>query len=157
MESGPVSLLPEAPTGDAVAPEGRPRLEKFGRYFLLDRLAVGGMAEVYRAVTHGVEGFRRTFVVKKILAEKAQSQTFIRMFCDEARISALLNHPNIVQVYDFGQVHGSYFLAMEYLLGKDLSSLMRVLRAAKASVPPGLATYVAREVAGGLHYAHALR
>jgi serine/threonine-protein kinase len=135
----------------------RPRLEKFGRYFLLDRIAVGGMAEVYRAVTHGVEGFRRTFVVKRILAEKASSPAFIRMFCDEARISALLHHPNIVQVYDFGHVGGSYFLAMEYLLGKDLSSLMRVLRAAKAAVPPGLAAYIAREAAVGLHYAHTLR
>jgi serine/threonine protein kinase len=153
MESGPAGL------GIFGAREtlGRPRLEKFGRYFLLDRIATGGMAEVYQAVTHGVEGFRRTFVVKKILAEKATSPTFVRMFCDEARISALLHHPNIVQVYDFGQVGGSYFLAMEYLLGKDLSSLMRVLRAAKAAVPPNLATFIAREVALGLHYAHALR
>jgi serine/threonine-protein kinase len=134
-----------------------PRIEKFGRYYLLDRIATGGMAEVYRAVTQGVEGFRRTFVVKRILSEKASSPAFIRMFCDEARISALLHHPNIVQVYDFGHVQGSYFLAMEYLPGKDLSSLMRVLRAAKASVPPALATFVAREAAVGLHYAHILR
>ena len=105
--------------------------------YLLDRIAIGGMAEVYRAVTQGVEGFRRTFVVKRILSDKASSPTFIRMFCDEARISALLHHPNVVQVYDFGHVSGSYFLAMEYLPGKDLSSLMRVLRAAKAAVPPG--------------------
>src|SRR4051812_41228543 len=112
MESGSTSLAtPPGLTGGL-----RPRLEKFGRYFLLDRIAVGGMAEVYRAVTHGVEGFRRTFVVKRILSEKATSPTFIRMFCEEARISALLHHPNVVQVYDFGHVHGSYFLAMEYLL-----------------------------------------
>jgi serine/threonine-protein kinase len=135
----------------------RPPIEKFGRYYLLDRIAVGGMAEVYRAVTRGVEGFRRTFVVKKILAEKASSPTFVRMFCDEARISARLHHPNIVQVYDFGHVGGSYFLAMEFLPGKDLSSLLRVLRAAKASVPPSLAAFIAREVALGLHHAHALR
>jgi serine/threonine protein kinase len=152
MESGSVFLG----TSGGGASRG-PRLERYGRYFLLERIAVGGMAEVYRAVTHGVEGFRRTFVVKRILAEKATNPTFVRMFCDEARISALLHHPNIVQVYDFGHVTGSYFLAMEYLPGKDLSSLMRVLRAAKASVPPGLAAYVAREVAAGLHYAHTLR
>jgi serine/threonine protein kinase len=133
------------------------RLEKFGRYYLVDRIATGGMAEVWRAVTHGVEGFRRTFVIKRILSEKAASPTFIRLFCDEARVSALLNHPNIVQVYDFGQVGGSYFLAMEYLLGKDLSSIMRVLRAAKAAVPPAIAAYVAREAAIGLHHAHTLR
>ncbi len=153
MESGSVALTTSS-TGVRPAP---PRLEKFGRYFLLEKIATGGMAEVYRAVTHGVEGFRRTFVVKRILAENAASPTFIRMFCDEARISALLHHPNIVQVYDFGHVSGSYFLAMEYLLGKDLSSLMRFLRAAKASVPPALATFIAREAAIGLHHAHTLR
>src|SRR5260221_6732104 len=153
MDSG----LVISPTAEGDLEKARPRIEKFGRYFLLDRIAVGGMAEVHRAVTQGVEGFRRTFVVKRILADKASSPTFIRMFCDEARISALLHHPNIVQVYDFGHVAGSYFLAMEYLPGKDLSSLMRFLRAAKASVPPGLAAYVAREAAFGLHHAHALR
>jgi serine/threonine protein kinase len=154
MDSGSVFLTTPGAGGLARLPT---RLERFGRYFLVERIAVGGMAEVYRAVTHGVEGFRRTFVVKRILPEKASSPTFVRMFCDEARISALLHHPNIVQVYDFGHVRGSYFLAMEYLAGKDLSSLMRVLRAAKASVPPGLAAYVAREAATGLHYAHTLR
>jgi len=153
MESGLVT--PRGADGELA--DLRPRVERFGRYFLIDRIATGGMAEVYRAVTQGVEGFRRTFVVKRILADKAGSPTFIRMFCDEARISALLHHPNIVQVYDFGHVGGSYFLAMEYLPGKDLSSLMRFLRAAKAAVPPGLATYVAREAALGLHHAHSLR
>ncbi|HEY2731151.1 MAG TPA: serine/threonine-protein kinase [Polyangia bacterium] len=153
MDSG----LVISPTTEGDLEKARPHIEKFGRYFLLDRIAVGGMAEVHRAVTQGVEGFRRTFVVKRILADKASSPIFIRMFCDEARISALLHHPNIVQVYDFGHVAGSYFLAMEYLPGKDLSSLMRFLRAAKASVPPGLAAYVAREAAFGLHHAHALR
>jgi serine/threonine-protein kinase len=140
-----------------VLPVSPPKIEKFGRYYLLDRIAIGGMAEVYRAATQGVEGFRRTFVVKRILAEKAQSPAFIRMFCDEARISALLHHPNIVQVYDFGHVRGSYFLAMEYLLGKDLSSVMRLLRAAKSSMPPGVATFIAQQVATGLHHAHTLR
>jgi serine/threonine-protein kinase len=155
MDSGSFAIPALGPL--AGAPLVRPPAEKFGRYYLLDRIAVGGMAEVHRAVTRGVEGFRRTFVVKKILSDKASSPTFVRMFCDEARISALLHHPNIVQVYDFGHVKGTYFLAMEYLPGKDLSSLLRVLRAAKASVPPSLAAYIAREVAVGLHHAHALR
>jgi serine/threonine-protein kinase len=155
MDSGSFAIPAFSPL--AGGPLVRPPAEKFGRYYLLDRIAVGGMAEVHRAVTRGVEGFRRTFVVKKILAEKASSPTFVKMFCDEARICALLHHPNIVQVYDFGHVKGTYFLAMEYLQGKDLSSLLRVLRAAKASVPPSLAAYIAREVAVGLHHAHALR
>src|SRR6185369_3254462 len=100
MDSRATAVLP--PEGGAAPVQ--PRLEKFGRYFLLERIATGGMAEVYRAVTNGVEGFRRTFVVKRILAEKAASPTFVKMFIDEARICALLHHPNVVQVYDFGNV-----------------------------------------------------
>jgi serine/threonine-protein kinase len=145
--------LVSTPAGGA---EIAPPFERLGRYFLLDRIATGGMAEVYRAVTRGVEGFRRTFIVKRILSSRASSPDFVRMFCNEARISALLNHPNIAQVYDFGCASGCYFLAMEYLPGKDLSSLMRLLRKGRASMPPGLAAYVTREAALGLHYAHTL-
>src|SRR5215471_4435072 len=134
-----------------------PSFESLGRYVLLDRIATGGMAEVYRAVARGVEGFRRTFIVKRILSDKASSPDFIRMFCEEARISALLHHPNIAQVYDFGCASGCYFLTMEYLPGKDLLSLMRALSTERASMPPGLAAYVTREAALGLHYAHTLR
>src|SRR5262245_25890642 len=107
MESGRV---PDA--NPATVTAARPKVERFGRYFLLERIGKGGMAEVFRAVTQGAEGFRRMFVVKRILAEKSSSPNFIRMFSEEARISALLHHPNIVQVYDFGQVDGSYFLVM---------------------------------------------
>jgi serine/threonine protein kinase len=153
MESGRVPEVRPVPG----APAPRPSVERFGRYYLLDRIGKGGMAEVFKAVTLGLEGFRRMFVVKRILAEKSRSPDFVQMFCDEARISALLHHPNIVQVYDFGHVSGSYFLAMEYLVGKDLSSVMRVLRASKLSVPPTLAAFVAQQVASGLHYAHSLR
>jgi serine/threonine-protein kinase len=149
MESGLVSTTAR----DAAR---APPIERLGRYFLLERIATGGMAEVYRAVIRGVEGFRRTFIVKRILSQKASSPDFIRMFCNEARISALLNHPNIAQVYDFGCASGCYFLAMEYLPGKDLSSLLRVLRKGRAAMPPGLAAYVTREAALGLHYAHTL-
>ena len=151
MESGPVLIS----TADA-PPAERPRMERFGRYYLLERIGKGGMAEVFRAVTQGAEGFRRMFVVKRIVHEKARSPDFIRMFCDEARISALLHHPNIVQVYDFGHVNGSYFLAMEYLAGRDLSSVMRVLRASNLAMPPSLAAFITQQVALGLHYAHAL-
>ena len=74
------------------------------------------------------------------------------MFCDEARISALLHHPNIVQVYDFGQINGTYFLAMEYLRGKDLSAVMKALAGARRC----RAAHIAQQVATGLHYAHTL-
>jgi serine/threonine-protein kinase len=154
MESGRV---PEARPEPAPSVPRRPTVERFGRYYLLERIGKGGMAEVYRAVSLGLEGFRRMFVVKRILAEKSRSPEFVRMFCEEARISALLHHPNVVQVYDFGHVGGSYFLAMEYLLGRDLASVMRVLRASNLSVPPTLAAFIGQQVALGLGYAHALR
>ena len=130
--------------------------EKFGRYILLDRIGVGGMAEVFRAVMPGVEGFQRTFVVKRILAERAQSPYFVDMFVQEARINALLNHPNIVQVFDFGNVGGTYFLAMEYVRGRDVSEVLRRLRERERPCPVGVAAFIVREVAVALAYAHTL-
>jgi serine/threonine-protein kinase len=130
------------------------QLGRYGRYRLIEQIGKGGMAEVFRAVSEGLEGFRRIFVIKRIRPEKSDSSEFVQMFCDEARICALLNHPNIVQVYDFGQIAGSYFMAMEYLHGKDLSTVMRALRAVQKAVPPSLAAAVARHVAVGLHHAH---
>jgi serine/threonine protein kinase len=132
------------------------RPEKFGRYVLLDRIGVGGMAEVFQAVMPGVEGFQRTFVVKRILAERAQSPYFVDMFVQEARINAVLHHPNIVQVFDFGQVGGTYFLAMEYVRGRDVAEILRRLRRQGRLCPIGVAAYIAREVAVALAYAHAL-
>ena len=114
------------------------------------------MAEVFRAVMPGVEGFQRTFVVKRILAERAQSPYFVDMFVQEARINALLHHPNIVQVFDFGNVGGTYFLAMEYVRGRDVSQMLRRLRERERPCPVGVAAFIAREVAGALAYAHTL-
>jgi serine/threonine-protein kinase len=130
--------------------------EKFGRYLLVSRIGSGGMADVFRAVSFGFEGFRRTIVVKRIRRELTESPEFLQMFFDEAKISALLHHPNIVQVYDFGQVQGEYFLAMEYLDGRDTATTLRALRAVQSAVAPSLAAFVGREVALGLHYAHTL-
>ena len=131
-----------------------PGIERYGRYCLIERIGRGGMAEIFRAVAQGVEGFRRVFVIKRIRPEKSDSVELIRMFCDEARLSALLHHPNIVQVYDFGQINGTYFLAMEYLRGRDLSAVMRALRGARRAVDPPLAAQIAHQVATALHYAH---
>jgi serine/threonine protein kinase len=114
------------------------------------------MAEVYRAVAHGLEGFQRVFVIKRILKDKSTSPEFVEMFVNEARISALLNHPNIVQIYDFGQIEGSYFLAMEHVRGKDLLSVLRQLRASGSQMSAEVAAYIAQQVALGLDYAHSL-
>jgi len=129
---------------------------RFGRYILLDRIGMGGMAEVFRAVMPGAEGFKRTFVVKRIVSQLCQSQTFVEMFVREARIGALLNHPNIAQVFDFGSVDGEYFLAMEYIRGADILAMMRRLRETKQRLPVPIAVFVAHQVASGLAYAHGL-
>ena len=130
--------------------------ERFGRYLLLDRIGSGGMAEVYRAVMPGAQGFRQTFVVKRILAERSRASDFVDMFVQEARIGSLLNHPNIVQVFDFGNVGGDYFLAMEYLRGRDVQALMRQLRRQNLMCPVPVAAFIAHEVAACLGYAHDL-
>jgi serine/threonine protein kinase len=131
--------------------------ERFGRYILLERMGQGGMAEVFKALVSGAEGFRRHVVVKRILSEKSGSPRFVEMFAQEARISAMLHHPNIVQVFDFGQVCGSYFLAMELLDGWDVRSLLRALRWTGTKMPLGVAVHIAHEVALGLSYAHTLK
>jgi serine/threonine-protein kinase len=129
--------------------------EKFGRYVLLDRIGVGGMAEIFRAVMPGAQGFQRTFVVKRIIGERAQSPYFVEMFVREARINAILHHPNIVQVFDFGEVSGTYFLAMEYVRGRDVSAIARRLYERQHPCPAGVAAFIAHEVAEALGYAHA--
>ena len=130
--------------------------QRFGRYILLDRLGKGGMAEVFRALMTGAEGFRRDLVIKQIRPDQSHAQNFIDMFVHEARISALLHHPNIVQVFDFGQVDGCYFLAMELLRGRDLLAVMKALRERKQSFPIPTAVHIAEQVARGLSYAHTM-
>jgi serine/threonine protein kinase len=130
--------------------------ETFGRYVLLERLGEGGMAEVFRAVVPGAEGFRREVVVKRILDSLARAATFVDMFAQEARISALLHHPNIVQVFDFGRVDGSYFLAMELLDGWEVGAINKALRKKDAKMPIEVAVHIAHEVLLGLSYAHTL-
>ena len=151
--SGP-SKGPEPPAMSS-GRQSRPSLDAdFGRYRLVEMIGKGGMAEVFRAVAQGMQGFERVFVIKRIRPDRSDSPKFVQMFCEEARISALLHHPNIVQVYDFGQIEGAYFMAMEYLRGKDLSTVMRALRGEHEAMPPSLAAFIAREVARALHHAH---
>lgn len=133
-----------------------PKPQRFGRYILIDRLGKGGMAEVFSAIMPGAEGFRRDVVIKQIRPDQSRARHFIDMFVHEARISALLHHPNIVQVFDFGQVDGCYFLAMELLHGRDLLAIMKALRERRRPFPIPLVAHIAQEVALGLAYAHAL-
>src|SRR3954447_21056218 len=96
---------------------------QFGKYYLLERVNVGGMAEVFKAKTVGVEGFERLLAVKRILPAIAEDKEFITMFIDEAKISVQLSHANIAQIFDLGKVDDAYFIALEYVPGKDLRAL----------------------------------
>jgi serine/threonine protein kinase len=128
----------------------------FGKYHLLERLGRGGMAEVWKAKALGPMGYARKLVVKRILPELACDDEFVRMFVAEARLSASLNHRNIVQVYEFGDVAGEFYLAMEWVHGRDLNTLLRALKDRDAAPLVELAAYVTREVCRALAYAHAL-
>src|SRR5437762_4952795 len=125
-----------------------------GKYEVMKRLATGGMAEIYLARVRGITGFEKIVVPKRILPQLATQPDFVRMFLDEARIAATLQHPNIVQTYDVGAEGGDYFMAMEYLHGEDLRSLMKTLRGRKQYFQVEHAIRVAMDVCSGLHYAH---
>ena len=128
----------------------------FGRYELLDRIAVGGMAEVYRAIAKGAVGFERTVAVKRILPGYSQDREFVAMFIDEAKIACELAHGNICQIYDLGEVDNRYFISMEYIDGRDVRCILEELMKQKLppKIPAPLAAYIAAEACTGLDYAH---
>ena len=130
---------------------------KFGKYWLTDRIAVGGMAELYRGKISGDEGFEKAVAVKKILPHLAAEQDAVNYFIDEARLAALLQHPNIAQIYDFGRLEDSYFIAMEYLFGKDLKTLLHI--AEERNLPLSLenALHITSRICSGLDYAHNMK
>ncbi|MCB9591567.1 MAG: protein kinase [Sandaracinaceae bacterium] len=129
----------------------------YGKYQLLDLLARGGMAEVFKAKSHGVEGFEKILVIKRILPELSENPRFVEMFINEAKIAVTLSHANIVQVFDLGRADESYFIAMEYVAGYDLATVLaRGLKNGRP-MPQELAVYVVSELAKGLDYAHRRR
>jgi serine/threonine protein kinase/tetratricopeptide (TPR) repeat protein len=131
--------------------------QPFGRYVLTRLIGEGGMAEVYQASVRVAEGLTKWVVIKKIRKEFADEREFTRMFVEEAKIALGLNHANIVQVFDFGQVRGTFYLAMELIEGLDLMRLFHAARAQGDAFPAVIAAYVAHQVASGLAYAHRRR
>lgn len=134
----------------------------FGRYRLLEQLGRGGMAEVYKAKSFGVEGFEKTLVIKRILPELASNQAFVDMFIHEAKLAVRLSHANIVQVFDLGKVvlgdaAPAYYIAMEYVAGMDLFALVAACRRRSATLPVGPCVFIAAEIAKGLDHAHRRR
>lgn len=132
--------------------------EKYGKYLLLDRIARGGMAELYRGKIVGAQGFEKIVAIKKILPHLVDQEEFVKAFIDEARLAAFLQHPNIVQIYDFGEMAETYFISMEYLAGVDLKTVLK--KAKDESKPLKLALslfYILPQICYGLQYAHNIK
>jgi tetratricopeptide (TPR) repeat protein len=130
---------------------------QFGKYQLLDKIAVGGMAELYRAKVTGDYGFEKQVAIKKILPHLSDEGNLVKAFIDEAKLAALLQHENIVQIYDFGNLNGEYFIAMEYLFGKDLRKLSYKAKAKAVPIDLENTLYVISRICAGLDYSHNLK
>lgn len=126
----------------------------FGKYFLTRRLAVGGMAEVFQAKLYGADGFEKDLVIKQILPQYARDPEFVQSFVAEAKIAVTLTHANVVGIYELGRVDGTYFIAMEYVDGLDVFSLIDAAERHGREISIGWSLLVAEEVAKGLDYAH---
>ncbi len=127
------------------------------RYQVIERIAAGGMAEVYRGESAGIEGFRKKVAIKRVLPKLSQNREFIRMFLDEARLCAYLSHSKCVQVFDIGQAAGAHFIVMEFVDGADLQGVLEHLQRHEQSMPVEAACLIAMHVCEGLAYAHDAR
>ncbi len=124
------------------------------RYDILDRIAIGGMAEVFLAKAYGAHGFEKTLAIKRILPELARDPEFEERFIAEAKVAVRLSHANVVQVFDFGRFEESLFIAMEYVDGLDLAAFLRRIRDGGRHVPLPVAFHIAIEIMRGLDFAH---
>jgi hypothetical protein len=139
------------PTGPRTPPLG----VNLGRYQLVERIGEGGMAEVFSAVSFGASGFRRFFVVKRLRPEMTTNPVAVTHFIDEANLASTLVHPNIVPVFDFGEINGTYFLAQEYVVGRDLGRLRRrMIERGDRPLSPRAVFFLAHELLSGLECAH---
>ena len=127
---------------------------KFGQYVLVEKIATGGMAEVWKARMRGVEGFQKIVAIKKILPHLSDNQDFVEMFVDEAKLAAPLNHNNIIHIYDLGKIQSSYYIAMEYVDGFDLKTILRQGAERDHPMTVELALFIASKIASALDYAH---
>ncbi|MEE8410275.1 MAG: protein kinase [Myxococcota bacterium] len=126
----------------------------FGKYFLLKKLALGGMGEIFLAKLKGPVGFEKLLVIKRILAHHIENQEFVDMFFAEARVAAKLSHSNVVQIYEMGEIEDSYYIAMEYVHGKTLREVIDCARSRGEYIPPGLVIHIISKLCDGLGYSH---
>src|SRR5512146_2556687 len=131
-----------------------PLQKSLERYDVLERIAVGGMAEVFRAKAYGAHGFEKTLAIKRILPELARDPEFEARFIAEAKVAVKLSHANVVQVFDFGRIGESLFIAMEYVDGLDLAALLRKFKDEGRLLPLPAAFHIAIEIIRALDFAH---
>jgi serine/threonine protein kinase len=129
-------------------------LQTLGKYELIEKIGSGGMAEVYRARLQGIEGFQKECVVKKILPGYARNMSFIRMLVDEAKLTSVLQHPNIVQIFELGSQENVFYMAMEFVEGKDLLKILAKSAEKKQRPPVEIVCHIVAEICKGLHAAH---
>ncbi len=129
-------------------------LTSFGRYSIIRKLARGGMADVFLARAAGPMGFEKMLVLKRMLPELARDETFVQMFLSEAKVAAALQHPNVAQIFDFGEVNGQFFIAMEFVDGPNLRSVIRRCSEIGVELPPELCAKAISVACEGLHYVH---
>ena len=156
----PVSqpVFPPAPAPAVAKDEPEPTDgTRFGQYVLLEKIATGGMAEVWKARKRGEEGFQKIVAIKKILPHLSDNQDFIEMFIDEAKLAAQLNHSNIIHIYDLGKIGASYFIAMEYIDGADLKAILKQGTDRDQPLGVELSLFIAAKIAAALEYAHRKR
>ena len=132
-------------------------LKKFGRYFLLDQIAQGGMAEIFRVRQISSEGLGRILIIKRIGSSYGTNLEFVSMFRSETKVMMNFNHPNIVQLQDYGEEQGQPFIAMEYVEGRSLRQLRDRFYEKTGRMPPDLVAYLVGQAAAGLHYAHVFK
>ena len=155
--SHPPTPAPQVPMAKPEVPGAPAPIEEYGNYFLLEKIAVGGMAELFKAQQRGVQGFQKIVAIKRILPHFSDNEDFVTMFIDEAKLAAQLTHPNIVQIFDLGKAGSSYYIAMEYVNGRDLRTLLRKVREYGIPFPEQVAAFVVMKVAAALDYAHRKR
>lgn len=126
------------------------------KYFLLDNIGTGGMANVFRAKLLGEKGFEKLIVIKKLLDHISRDQEMVDHFTNEARLAALLQHENICNIFDYGEIDGTFFIAMEHLFGKDLASIIQRLKDRDIQFAPDLILTIMSKVCDGMEYAHNL-
>jgi eukaryotic-like serine/threonine-protein kinase len=157
VELPPAVVAPPRPTLSVPSSGPLPGGTPFGQYELMEVIATGGMAEVYRARMRGVEGFQKIVAIKRILSHLTDNDEFVTMFIDEAKLAAQLQHPSIIHIYDLGKIDRSYYIAMEFIDGKDLRTILRHVEEKQKRLPLGLSVFVAARLAAALDYAHRKR